>query len=54
MVLMNSKKMLTISCWNINGLECKIYGIKRNKLVDQEVIDSLSKSDFIGLVENAC
>ena len=51
MVLMNSKKNAYYCCWNINGLECKINGIKRNKLDDQDVIDSLSKSDFIGLVE---
>lgn len=51
MAHINSENLLTISSWNINGLECKINGIKSNKLYDQEVIDSLNKSDFIGLVE---
>ena len=46
-----SDNLLTISSWNINGLECKINGIKSNKLYDQDVIDTLNKSDFIGLVE---
>ena len=51
MAHINSENLLTISSWNINGLECKINGIKSNKLYDQDVIDNLSKSDFIGLVE---
>ncbi|MCG8032753.1 MAG: hypothetical protein JAZ03_11345 [Candidatus Thiodiazotropha taylori] len=42
---------MTVSCWNINGLECKINGVKANKLHDSEVINSLTGSDFIGLVE---
>ena len=49
--LINSENLLTISSWDINGLECKINGIKSIKLNDQDVIDNLSKSDFIGLVE---
>ena len=51
MAHINSENLLTISSWNINGLECKINGIKSNNLYDQDVIDSLNKSDFIGLVE---
>ena len=51
MAQINSENLLTISSWNINGLECKINGIKSNKLYDQDVIDNLNKSDFIGLVE---
>ena len=51
MAQINSENLLTISSWNINGLECKINGININKLCDQDVIDSLNKSDFIGLVE---
>ena len=51
MAHINSENLLTISSWNINGFECKINGIKSNKLYDQDVIDNLSKSDFIGLVE---
>ena len=47
----NSENLLTISSWNINDSECKINGIKRNKLNDQEVINCLNKSDFIGLVK---
>ena len=50
MAHINSENLLTIS-WNINSLECKIYGIKSNKLHDQEIINCLNKSDFIGLVE---
>ena len=47
----HSENLLTISSLNINGLECKNNGIKSNKLYDQDVIDNLSKFDFIGLVE---
>ena len=46
----NSENLMTISCWNIVGLECNINGTKSNKLYSQEIINYL-KSDFIGLVE---
>ena len=42
---------MKFSCWNINGLECNSNGAKSNKLDDQEVINCLSNSDFVGLVE---
>ena len=48
---MSSESLLTISSWNVNGLECKINGVKSNKLYDQDVNDSLKRSDFIGLLE---
>ena len=51
MVHTNSENIITISSWNINGLECKTDGIKSNKLHDQKVLNCLNKSDFIGLVE---
>ena len=51
MAHINSENLLTISSWNTNCLECKINGIKSNKLCNQDVIDSLNKSDFISLVE---
>lgn len=47
----NIKNLLSITSWNINGLESKINGIKSNKLHEQEVINCLNKSDIIGLVE---
>ena len=46
-----NRKFLTISSWNINGLESKINGVKSNKLHDPEVVDTLNKYDFIGLLE---
>ena len=46
-----SCKFLTISSWNINGLEFKAHGVKSNKLHDPEVMNILKKSDFIGLME---
>ena len=51
MAHINFENLLTISSWYINGLECKIDGIKSNKLHDQEVFNCLNKSYFIGLVE---
>lgn len=51
MLTKSTKKFLTISCWNINGLEFKANGVKSNKLHDQEIINKLDKSDFVGLVE---
>lgn len=51
MVYINSENLMAVSCWNINGLECKINGVKSNKLHDPEVISSIIKSDIIGLVE---
>ena len=47
----NTGKFLTISSWNINGLELKTNGVKSNKIHDAEVINTLKKSDFIGLIE---
>ena len=44
-------KFLTISSWNINGLESKTNGVKSNKIYDPEVINSLNKFDLIGLME---
>ena len=44
-------KFLTISSWNINGLESKTNGVKSNKIHDPEVINSLNKFDLIGLME---
>lgn len=51
MVPNNTENFVTATCWNINGLECKINGIRSNKLHEEEVINCLNKSDFIGLVE---
>ena len=47
----NIGEFLTISGWNINGLEFKTNGVKNNKIHDPEVINTLNKSDFIGLLE---
>ena len=47
----NTGKFLTISSWNINGLEFKTNGVKNNTKHDPEVIHTLKKSDFIGLME---
>ena len=46
-----NRKFLTISSWNINGLESKINGVKSNKLHDPELVDTLNEYDFIGLME---
>lgn len=51
MVKINNRIFLTITCWNVNGLEFKANRVKSNKLHDQDVTNELSKSDFIGLVE---
>ena len=51
MAHINSENLLTITSWNINGLECKMYGTKSNKLYDQELTGNLNKSDIIGLLE---
>lgn len=47
----NTEKFLTISSWNINGLESKTNGVKSNKIHDPEVINTLNKFDLIGLME---
>ena len=47
----NYGKFLTISSWNINGLESKANGVKNNKIHDSEVINILNKFDLIGLME---
>ena len=47
----HDKNLLTVSCWNINGLEGKVHGSKTNKLEDIEVVNFLSKSDIFGIVE---
>ena len=54
--MMHTKRRLTnqlfsINTWNINGLEHKSHGMKRNKLHDPEVIKVLKSSDCIGLSE---
>ena len=36
-----SSNFLTISSWNINGLEFKAHGVKSNKLHDPEVMNIL-------------
>ena len=46
-----NRKFLTISSWNINGLESKINGVKSNKIHDPEVINTINKYDLIGLME---
>ena len=47
----DNRKFLTISSWNINGLESKINGVKSNKIHDPEVINTINKYDLIGLME---
>ena len=47
----NYGKFLSISSWNINGLESKANGVKNNKIHDPEVINILNKFDLIGLME---
>lgn len=47
----NIGKFLTLSSWNINGLEFKNNGIKSNKIHDPKVINTLKTFDFIGLME---
>ena len=42
---------LSISTWNINGLEYKSHGIKMNKLHDLEICEVLKQSECIGLLE---
>ena len=47
----DNRKFITISIWNINGLESRINGVKSNKMHDPEVISTINKYDFLGLVE---
>ena len=46
-----SNQLISITSWNINGLEHKSHGLKCNKLNDPEVVNSLNWSDLIGLLE---
>ena len=46
-----SNQLISITSWNINGLEHKSHGLKCNKLNDPEVVNSLKWSDLIGLLE---
>ena len=47
----NNESCISISTWNINGLEYKSHGVKSNKLNDNEIIETLKRSDCIGLLE---
>ena len=40
------ERLMKFSCWNINGFEYNINGVKSNKLDDQKVINCLSKSNL--------
>ena len=48
---LTKETLFLISCWNINGLEYRNLGVKCNKLHDGEVIETLKRSDCVGLIE---
>ena len=43
--------IVSITSWNVNGLELKSHGIKCNKLDDPEVINFQKTAYCIGLIE---
>ena len=51
MSALTKETLFSISCWNINVLEYRSHGVKCNKLHDGEVIETLKRSDCVGLIE---